>query len=160
LARGGRADAEVWSDFSRDTPYLKQTVDAIRVAVAFGARSEAGNEEGLEEAIEGGVLTYIHRARERNRQLVRRKKEAVKRATGKLACEGCQFEFRLFYGERGANFIEVHHLLPLSSLLERSATLMRDLALVCANCHRMIHAKHPWLTMDALRAIAKPNAPT
>jgi hypothetical protein len=36
----------------------------------------------------------------------------------------------------------VHQLLP------GSKTKLADLHLLCANCHRMIHARRPWLTLD------------
>ncbi|MCP4547071.1 MAG: hypothetical protein GY835_11450 [bacterium] len=44
-----------------------------------------------------------------------------------------------FYGDLGAGFIEMHHLKPLSSG-ERKTTL-RQIVLVCANCHRMLHRR-------------------
>lgn len=35
--------------------------------------------------------------------------------------------------------------------MRAARVVLDDLALVCANCHRMIHASRPWLTMDELR---------
>jgi 5-methylcytosine-specific restriction protein A len=52
-----------------------------------------------------------------------------------------------------AGFIEVHHLLPLHTLKPGSRTRMHDLAVVCANCHRMIHAKSKWLTLVQLKEL-------
>ena len=34
-------------------------------------------------------------------------------------------------------------------------TRLSDLALVCANCHRMIHARRPWLSIEGLRDLRK-----
>jgi hypothetical protein len=34
-------------------------------------------------------------------------------------------------------------------------TRLADLALLCANCHRMIHARRPWLTLDELRGLLR-----
>ncbi|WP_249187608.1 hypothetical protein [Nocardiopsis sp. MG754419] len=34
-----------------------------------------------------------------------------------------------------------------------SRTRLEDLALLCANRHRMIHVARPWLTVDRLRAL-------
>jgi 5-methylcytosine-specific restriction protein A len=31
--------------------------------------------------------------------------------------------------------------------------MVGDLRLLCANCHRMVHAKRPWLTMEELAAV-------
>ena len=97
------------------------------------------------------MLTAVHRRRERDPKIVKRKKEAVLRETGQLACKVCGFDFARTYGERGEGFIECHHTRPLS---EGGAAMTRldDLALVCANCHRMIHAKKPWLTVEELIA--------
>jgi 5-methylcytosine-specific restriction enzyme A len=69
-----------------------------------------------------------------------------------LICEACEFDFELTYGERGRGFIEVHHGIPLHQLLPGAKTKLDDLHLLCANCHRMIHSRRPWLTLDELRA--------
>lgn len=58
-----------------------------------------------------------------------------------LDCEACGFSFPQFYGELGDDFIEAHHCIPLASLQENIPIQYRreDFALLCANCHRMIH---------------------
>ena len=66
------------------------------------------------------------------------KKETVLRDEGRLSCEACGFDFERRYGELGLGFIECHHRFPLGEGEERETTL-DDLALLCANCHRMIH---------------------
>lgn len=90
--------------------------------------------------------------RGRNRELVKRKKAAVLRDTGRLCCEVCGFDFLATYGERGRGFIECHHTVPVSSLGEGGRTSVKDLALVCANCHRMSHACQPWWSIEEARA--------
>jgi len=95
----------------------------------------------------------MHRVRERNRELVKRKRAAVLRETGRLACEACDFDFNEKYGEHGRGFIEVHHLLPLHALSPGSRTRLQDLAILCANCHRMVHAKAKWLTAFELQEL-------
>ena len=55
-------------------------------------------------------------------------------------CMACNFNFYEFYGERGKDYIEVHHLIPLSTLDEEfEINPVTDMAVVCSNCHRMIH---------------------
>lgn len=54
-----------------------------------------------------------------------------------------------------SGFIEAHHTKALASLTENSMTKLEDLALVCANCHWMIHAQKPWLSIQELRAILR-----
>ncbi|MBN8868263.1 MAG: HNH endonuclease [Solirubrobacterales bacterium] len=111
---------------------------------------ELADEPEIVDAVEGRILTRVHRTRERNRKLVEQKKETVLNREGRLKCEVCDFDFESTYGARGHGFIECHHTIPLSEVDEGSRTKLSDLALVCANCHRMIHAKSPWLTMDEL----------
>ena len=157
LQRGSKADKEVWDDFASDPTHCHQVAAAIRSAVSGddSVRQIAGDEdEDVAEAEEGRVLTVLHRRRERDRQIVERKKQQALRRTGRLACEACGFEFSKMYGARGDGFIECHHTQPLSASTSRT-TKLADLVLVCANCHRMIHAKRPWLMMEELRAIVK-----
>ncbi|VUF13576.1 HNH endonuclease [Methylobacterium dankookense] len=75
---------------------------------------------------------------------------------GALRCEACGFDFSARYGERGHGFIECHHTKPVSSLSAGERTKSQDLALLCANCHRMIHVARPWLSLSDLRAIVTP----
>ncbi|HEY5106156.1 MAG TPA: HNH endonuclease, partial [Caulobacteraceae bacterium] len=107
----------------------------------------------ITEAPEGRVFTRLHRYRERNRALVDQRKQGALRASGKLACEACGFDFAQTYGPRGHGYIEAHHTKPVSTLVENATTRLEDLALLCANCHRMIHAAQPWLDLSELKAM-------
>jgi 5-methylcytosine-specific restriction enzyme A len=52
----------------------------------------------------------------------------------------CSFDFEKSYGKLGKGYAQVHHLDPLSkSPKEGKFTKLSDLAVVCANCHVMIH---------------------
>ena len=99
------------------------------------------------------MLTRKHRAYERNKKLVDRKKQQAIQRFGKLACEVCGFDFKAIYGDRGAGFIECHHTLPVSELVGPRQTSLDELALLCANCHRMVHARRPWLSLAELMKI-------
>lgn len=77
---------------------------------------------------------------------------------GKLVCEACDFDFTEVYGDHGRGFIECHHIVPLSELKSGSITRLADLALVCSNCHRMIHHRSPWLSIAQLRALVSAAA--
>ena len=93
---------------------------------------------------EGRRIERLHKRRERSSRVVREAKERHARANnGSLPCEVCGFDFQKMYGDRGKHFIEAHHKVPLSELKEDqiAETLVDDLALVCANCHRMLHKK-------------------
>jgi 5-methylcytosine-specific restriction protein A len=96
------------------------------------------------------LLIRRHKSRERDKRLRKRKIDAVLRQGRRLACEACGFDFEATYGPRGAGYIECHHVVPLHEAGE-GRTKLSDLALICANCHRMIHRRAPWPTPDGLR---------
>ena len=58
-------------------------------------------------------------------------------------CQVCDFDFELTYGKWGKEFAEVHHIKPLSELngVKYETDPRTDLAVLCSNCHRMIHRK-------------------
>jgi predicted HNH restriction endonuclease len=47
---------------------------------------------------------------------------------------------------------------PVSTLRPGTKTKLADLALVCSNCHRMIHRRARWLTIDELRDLVSSDA--
>ncbi len=101
--------------------------------------------------IEGSVQVRLHRSRERNSAIVAAKKKQVLQTMGSLTCQVCRFDFLKVYGKLGVGFCEVHHLSQLSGSEEEVQTKLEDLAIVCSNCHRMIHRQYPSLTLQALR---------
>jgi hypothetical protein len=92
-------------------------------------------------AIEGEIVQAMIQHRRREQRLREERIQQVKEATGRLRCEvpGCGFDFFEVYGEIGDGFAHVHHLQPLGDRSEPSQTRLSDLAIVCANCHAMIH---------------------
>ena len=150
LTRGNKLEEVVWNEFSADPHRLSQTADAIK-ANASDSSAMDFDPIDIQEAEEGRILTRAHLVRERSRKLVEAKKTQALQETGRLACEACSFEFGSRYGERGEGFIEVHHAQPLYQLRPGSKTRLADLHLLCANCHRMVHSRQPWLTIAQLR---------
>lgn len=119
-------------------------------------------DESYEESIpdygsEGAIKYVQHKKRERNPELILKKKKAFLKEKGKLYCEVCDFDFKKTYGSRGDGFIECHHKIPLHEDTEIRITKLDDLALLCSNCHRMIHRKKKWLTIKELKKIYKNN---
>ena len=51
---------------------------------------------------------------------------------------GISMNFEQVYGELGKDYIEVHHLHPVSQG-ERQVNPIEDLIPLCSNCHSMIH---------------------
>lgn len=104
---------------------------------------------------EGRKKLLIHIRRERNPKIVKQKKEQVLNKTGKLSCEVCNFDFVSVYGELGNGFCEVHHKNPLAKVDKETQTSLEDLAIVCSNCHRMIHRSQPMMDINQLKCILK-----
>ncbi|MDP9577371.1 UNVERIFIED_ORG: putative restriction endonuclease [Bacillus sp. 1751] len=104
--------------------------------------------------IEGKKKLGQHIYRERNPRVVRLAKEKFKEEnSGRLFCEICGFDFYEKYGEVGEDFIEGHHTIPVSELEEGQVTKVEDIAIVCSNCHRMLHRKRPWLSKQNLKKL-------
>jgi 5-methylcytosine-specific restriction protein A len=145
-------DEEVWNEFATDLPRLRQTARAIKEAYdALPALNIEQDFELDEEFPEGKILTRLHKLRERKVTLVRRKKEHIIKEKGTLECEVCGFDFQMFYGEIGRGFAECHHITPLSELKAERKTKLSDLAIVCANCHRMLHRSREWRSINDLK---------
>ena len=63
----------------------------------------------------------------------------------------CGFDFVKTYGEIGNNFIEAHHIKPISKMKDGDKTKIEDIVMVCSNCHSMMHRNKPWLTVEQLK---------
>jgi len=99
---------------------------------------------GEQVAIEGKKRLITHYRRERNRAIVKLKKEHVLRTTGKLQCEACDFDSKNFYGNHVPDFCDAHHNNPLAEARDDGTnTTLDDLSIICPNCHRAIHLLDP-----------------
>jgi predicted HNH restriction endonuclease len=103
-----------------------------------------------EETFEGSLISVTHLRRERNRSLRGKKLAETLRDTGKLQCECCADDYAAMYGTESDAVIQIHHRWPLSQSDGNTPTRLKDLAVVCANCHRMIHRRRKWLTVEVL----------
>jgi len=69
-------------------------------------------------------------------------------------CCVCNFDFEQVYGNLGCNYIQVHHITPISSSgTAHAVDPYTDLVPICANCHAMIHRRNPPLTIQELRGL-------
>ncbi len=94
-------------------------------------------EDGNFEVAEGATLETHRKVEYRSRDcnIVTNKKKK-----SGYVCECCGFDFRKTYGELGKNYIECHHIKPLADYSKKGEkSKLKDLAALCANCHRMIH---------------------
>lgn len=150
--KGGIGQSNVWyADKEESRELVQRVFDFIN----------NGNTQSLpdldlgESALEGNPRLVAHLQRERSSAIIKAKKKSVKNLTGKLCCEACGFDFKEKYGEYGDDFCEVHHLLPLSKSDGVVKTRLEDLAIICSNCHRIIHRTIPMLNMTTLGEILK-----
>ena len=104
---------------------------------------------------EGGERFRLHRTLERNPTIAKKAKEKRLGETGKLQCDVCSFDFADAYGELGEGFIEAHHTIPVATRRGRMETKLSDMALVCSNCHRMLHRGKRLLSAQELRQIVE-----
>ncbi|MFE0840570.1 MrcB family domain-containing protein [Achromobacter insolitus] len=113
---------------------LYGTLYEAETAGGFTAESVADEPEGL--LYEDLTRLRMHARIERNAKLTKQ----VKAKKG-CVCEVCNLDFGKIYGELGEGYIEAHHLRPLSTLKGQKVPMDPefDFAVLCANCHRMIH---------------------
>lgn len=103
---------------------------------------------------EGKLKERLHTSRERNPEVIRQAKRMAIEHHGHLQCACCGFEFASVYGRVGVGFIEAHHTKPVSTLhRDGGVTRIEDIALVCSNCHRMLHRRRPWLEIHELKRL-------
>ena len=154
LPHGAKGEEKVWKAYANDKEKLARDAAAIRAAI----EDESVDLRPLDdeyEAEEGAVILRLHRSKERDSRLSRKKKRETLSRTGRLSCEVCGFDFFDRYGEYGEGYIEAHHRRPISSLSKPEKTKLSDLALVCANCHRMLHKKIGLLDLQDLKKMLR-----
>ncbi|RSK73865.1 hypothetical protein EJ774_25340, partial [Pandoraea apista] len=55
----------------------------------------------------------------------------------------------------GEGLIDVHHTKPVHTLAEGEITRLEDLALLCSNCHRVVHSSRRWRTVEEVAALVR-----
>ena len=85
----------------------------------------------------------------------------VKRELG-YTCQACGFNFKNKYGKLSLNkkkeeFIEAHHIRQIQDLPEGEVVEFNidDFAVLCSNCHRMVHRKNPPYSIDEIKKVLK-----
>ncbi|AWK50544.1 hypothetical protein DIC82_05615 [Clostridium beijerinckii] len=109
------------------------------------------------EGLEGQEQLILHLKRERNTRFMKKCKQLFALNDKYLHCQICNFSFYEKYGDIGINFIEGHHIYPISELKLETKIKSTDILMVCSNCHRMIHRTYPCLTKEMLIEILKGN---
>ncbi|MDE2717131.1 MAG: HNH endonuclease [Chloroflexota bacterium] len=147
---GSRSEEELWQAVRS---YCDLGVASLPSSVLddLDAESMRADEQQVSLGREGRSRAVVSRTRERSPRL----RAAALRIHGYL-CQVCGFDFGRTYGAWGRAFVEVHHLQELGAAPSEGIEVdpATDLAVVCANCHRMIHRKAKRaLTVAELRRI-------
>lgn len=125
----------VWADFSEARP---RPPIMYNVAVLEGTRTES-------------MFYRLGRSRELRDM-------ALAQSNG--MCVACNVDFSKILGGLGTRALQVHHRQQLSAFDEPTLTKLTDLAVVCANCHALIHANpKAALSVEELRRIYSESAP-
>ena len=110
-------------------------IDADLRKQEFESQSNEPEEEEWES--EDSLILKEHKKYERKNN------NAIKKLKEKLnypPCEVCGFDFEREYGTK---YIEAHHIIPISEMKKKGQAYRtlkeKDLAMLCSNCHRMIH---------------------
>lgn len=112
-------------------------VELLEHPVSFTGTDNLYPEEVSRNLKEGCKKTITVNSYERNPKA---RSECIKHYG--VGCTVCGFNFEDFYGERGKDFIHVHHLVPVSDVGdEYEVNPISDLRPVCPNCHAMLHRK-------------------
>ena len=80
---------------------------------------------------EGGRRNVTHLMAERIRSMI----EMLK-TTSSSRCEICDENFADRYG---VSYIEAHHKVPISTFTSEYTVALKDIALLCPNCHKAVH---------------------
>ncbi|MBO5446317.1 HNH endonuclease [bacterium] len=96
-----------------------------------------------EEVSEGKLVTTNSKTRKRSQKLRNYAFEYYK-SKNKIKCEVCGFDFEITYGALGKNYIELHHIKPVS-IYEENGEISNleearlNLVPLCSNCHKILH---------------------
>lgn len=145
-------DKAVWAELGTQPKLVTQL--AAQIKAQSSALSKMPNVEEADEVFwEGRTATALHKKRERSRS-VRNSLLSARKKKGALKCDACGCMSSAPSGVEDAIF-EAHHLTPLADT-GPTHTRVSDMALVCANCHRVWHRamanRKQWIGLHAFRA--------
>lgn len=141
-----KAPGEEWQFIQRTNLVLALEL----LEIVSGAHAPMQEEiPAFESLAEGAAYTVQVNAYERNDKA---RKAAIQHHG--LSCGVCGFKFAEVYGPDAENYIQVHHLVPLSSIKQTyQIDPVKDLLPVCANCHAVIHLRNPPFTPSEVKAM-------
>lgn len=68
------------------------------------------------------------------------------------SCLVCGYNFQHYFGKAGEEFIHVHHVVPLHTIISGyQVDPVMDLRPVCPNCHAIIHRREPPYSIEEMQ---------
>lgn len=154
LGNVSKTDRVIWAELGNEPARVAEICRLINASLR-APEWLVDTPEDEEEFFEGRILTQLHKKKERNPN-IRKKLLAARRKRGSLICEMCLRESESDDFTLQDAIFEAHHLLPMATAAERQ-TRLRDMALLCANCHRLLHRaislNKRWLTIEECRRL-------
>jgi len=136
-AWGSRSEQELWQKVQS---FWDSRVASIPTSVLddLEVESDQADREEVFLGREGRSRAIVSRVRERSPWL-----RAVALKIHGYVCQVCGFDFEATYGSWGRGFAEVHHVRELGTAPTEGVEMeaAADLAVVCSNCHSMIHRR-------------------
>ena len=144
---------EIWDEFAGDADIVAGLARELKLenSQTYNSKDEA-NAENV-SVKEGARRLRIHYSRERKSQRQQKLKE-FRKTHSNLFCEACGFTSSQYPLAAQDSVFEVHHKVPLSEADGMVETKLGDLAILCANCHRAIHATEPMKSIGNLLTLS------
>lgn len=155
LGNVSETDRAVFLEFGESPSVVKSLANLIRAGVTATQSTKPAPLVEDSEFFEGRIITELHSRREREPRL-RERLLSSRREGGKLQCEMCGTHPPSTNSALHDACFEAHHIIPLSVAGAR-ITRLSDVALLCANCHRLLHRaiamEKRWLTIVDAKVI-------
>lgn len=108
-----------------------------------------------DEISEGKLVTTVTKTRKRSAKLRAYAFDYYSKI-GLIKCAACDFDFEERYGEYGRNYIEFHHVKPISVYEENGKITnleeaCKNLIPLCSNCHKILHRNN--ITVEQLKEV-------
>lgn len=150
FAMGGTVSANDYKVIALER-YIEYLSDSNRHSTIISKpHGRKMSDDELQKTTEGMMKEVTFFRRQRNRAI---RNQCA--ARDNYTCQVCGFSFEKTYGERGKEYIEVHHLKSLSSYDDEHDIELDDLISLCSNCHSMIHMGGELKTPNELVQIIK-----
>lgn len=133
LSNVSQLDRRIWAELGSNPSEARRLGGLIRAALGDAGKSTEPPDLVFAE---GRLVTEWHRRRERSPKL-RQHLLAARRPSG-LRCDICDIAPTGLREDLREVIFEGHHVVPLAEAVGHE-TRLSDMALLCANCHRLIH---------------------